>query len=174
MIISGMKRLHLIYIIGLSVLLAGLHAGKVNAQGNDVSIDVSANVISSVELLTLRSMQLSGDEAINEVIQIDPTTSANAGKMVAYGTPNSDIRISYLTSRELTRMQGTETLMFNYRVAGNQQEDQGSAELLDIENREFRFNQDGKFFLWIGGNVDISTATPGNYQGEFTLEIEYI
>lgn len=143
-------------------------------QQRELSIDVSAKVISSIELLTLKSMQLSGEEVVNEVIHIDPTSSANAGKMVAFGTPNSDIRISYLSTRELTRMQGTETLSFSYQVAGNQQEDQGSAEILDIENRDFTFNQDGKFYLWIGGNVNISTATPGNYQGEFTLEIEYI
>ncbi|MDR8390855.1 DUF4402 domain-containing protein [Aliifodinibius sp. S!AR15-10] len=141
---------------------------------DELSINVSAEVISSIEMITLKSMRLSGAEANNNIIEIDPTTSANAGKMVAYGTPNSEIRISYLPSRELTRMQGTESLTFNYQIAGNQQEDQVSAEIMDVENRDFSFNEDGQFFLWIGGSVNISSAVPGNYQGDFTLEIEYI
>ena len=155
------------------LLLVGLPLG-VMGQNQHVSINVAAEVSSSIELVTLRSMQLSGAEAENNIIRIDPTSSPNAGKMVAFGNPNSDIRISYLQVRELSNDGGAETLTFNYQVSGNQQEDQTTSELLGIENRDFTFNQDGEFYIWIGGNVDLSAVSPGNYQGEFTLEIEYI
>jgi len=141
---------------------------------SDVSIDVSAQVISSIEMITIQSMQLNGAETENNRIQINPQASANAGKMIAIGTPNSDIRISFLQQRELTRRNGSESLIFNYQLAGNAQDDQATAEILDSENRDFQFNSEGRFYIWVGGNVDISTATPGNYQGEFTLEIDYI
>jgi len=160
------------FVIGVS--LSG--PGRVLAQkaNNDVSINVSAKVISSIEMITIQSMKLSNAEAQNDIIRIDPQTSANAGKMVATGTPNADIRISFLQRRELTHLNSSSTLEFNYRVAGNDKDDQSTAEILDRENRDFKFNDQGHFYLWIGGNVDISTATPGNYQGEFTVDIEYI
>ena len=141
---------------------------------SEVSINVAASVISSVEYLTIQSMRLTKAETQNDVITVSPLTSPNAGKMIAVGTPNKDIRISFQRARELTRIEGGSTLIFNYRLAGNTVDDQSTSELLDDENRSFKFNENGQFFIWIGGSVDISTALPGNYQGEFTLEIEYI
>ena len=150
-----------------------LYPSLVSAQ-SDVSISVNASITSSIELITIQSMKLSKAEAQNNIIRINPTTSINAGKMIAIGTPNSEITISFLERRELTRNQGTETLIFNYSIAGNDQDDQTSAQILDADNRDLSFNEEGRFYLWIGGSVDISTAAPGNYSGEFTLEIEYI
>ncbi len=125
-------------------------------------------------MITIQSMRLSQAEANNDIIQINPQNHAYAGKMIAIGTPNSEIRISFLQQRELTQQRGSSTLLFNYRVAGNNTDDQSTAELLSQDNRDFEFNSEGRFYIWIGGNVDISTASPGNYQGEFTLEIDYI
>ncbi len=143
-------------------------------QDKNVSINVSAQVISTIEMITMQSINLADAEAINDRIQINPQTSNYAGKMMASGTPNSEIRISFLQQRELTQVNGSDVLTFNYEIAGNDQEDQASAEILSSENRDFQFNDQGNFYLWIGGSVDISTASPGNYQGEFTLDIEYI
>lgn len=168
-----MKRL---FTLSLFLVLSMGRIHSVIAQDalNKVSISVSAKVISTIEMITIQSMNLSKAQAINNRIQINPQTSSNAGKMIAIGTPKSDIRISFLQQRELTRSNGSESLQFNYKVAGNTRDDQSTAEMLDHENRDFEFNDQGRFYLWIGGDVDISTATPGNYQGEFTLEIEYI
>jgi hypothetical protein len=148
-----------------------------NGSGNvkpNIAINVSAKIIPSIEMITIQSMRLSQAEAVNNVIRINPQTHAYAGKMIAIGTPNTDIRVSFLQQRELTQRQGSSTLLFNYQVAGNNVDDQSTAEMLGQDNRDFEFNSEGRFYLWIGGSVDISTATPGNYQGEFTLEIEYI
>ncbi|MGD8749356.1 MAG: hypothetical protein PVI44_12910 [Balneolaceae bacterium] len=155
-------------------LFTGIRPAAAQDGTNDFSINVSAKVISSIEMVTLQSMNLSKAEAENGRILINPLKSSNAGKMIAIGTPNANIRISFLQQKELTRKEGSETLLFNYRVAGNSQDDQSSAEILNRENRDFKFNSDGRFFLWIGGNVDISSAIPGNYQGEFSVDIEYI
>jgi len=125
-------------------------------------------------MVTIQSMNLARSEGRNGIININPQQSANAGKMIAIGAPNSDIRISFLQERELSHQEGTERLQFQYEVAGNTQDDQSSAEILNRENRDFRFNENGRFYLWIGGSVDISAAAPGNYKGEFTLDIEYI
>ncbi|HKK46730.1 MAG TPA: DUF4402 domain-containing protein [Balneolaceae bacterium] len=159
-------------IYGLSATAPSV--AKAQSKTNDVSINVSTKVISSIEMITIQSMSLSKANMRNDRITIDPQTSSNAGKMIATGTPNADIRISFLRQRELTQSKGAKTLIFNYRVAGNSKDDQSTAEMLNRENRDFKFNSNGHFYLWIGGSVDISSATPGNYQGEFTVDVEYI
>ncbi len=168
------NHLLLLLIVSWGFLITQPVSAYAQNSNSEISINVSAEVISTIEMITIRSMNLSGAEAENDRIQINPRNSINAGKMIAIGTPNTDIRISFLEQRELTRQRGTENLLFNYQVAGNTKDDQSTAEILDNENRNFEFNEQGRFYLWIGGNVDISTANPGNYQGEFTLEIEYI
>lgn len=162
-------------LLGLLLLFAiAALPGIVSAQDQEISISVSAQVVATIEMVTIQSMDLSKVEAENGMIRIDPISSSNAGKMIAIGSPNAEIRLSFLEQRALTRQQGTETLQFNYRVAGNDQDDQQTAELLNRENRDFSFNARGRFYLWIGGSVDISSANPGNYRGEFTVDIEYI
>ncbi len=170
-----MKRLLILFFTITYLSLGTTPApGQNGDREMDVSIDVSATIMPSIEMVTIQSMKLSQAEAINDIIRINPQSHAYAGKMIAIGTPNSDIRISFLQQRELTQRQGSSTLLFNYQVAGNNVDDQSTAELLGQDNRDFEFNSEGRFYLWIGGSVDISTASPGNYQGEFTLEIEYI
>lgn len=173
-----MKRLLLFILSALMLILGVTYSSTAQSEnGNikpEIGINVSARVISSIEMITIQSMGLSQAEAINDIIRINPQNHAYAGKMIAIGSPNSDIRISFLQQRELTQRQGSSSLIFNYQVAGNNVDDQSTAELLSQDNRDFEFNNEGRFYLWIGGSVDISTAAPGNYQGEFTLEIDYI
>lgn len=176
---SNHMKKHSIFIVFLTSLCLFLLKttpvlGQNGGINSDVSINVSANVISSIEMITIQSMNLAQAEAENDRINIDPRNSSNAGKMIAIGNPNSEIRISYIEQRELTQQQSSETLLFNYQVVGSTEDDPSTAELLSRESRDFEFNEQGRFYLWIGGSVDISMATPGNYQGEFTVDIEYI
>lgn len=175
-IVQPIRMKQFLLVLGFISATALFNTPSLFAQNTDpeFSIDVSAEVISSIEMITIQSMQLEQAEAQNNRIQLDPQSSPNAGKMIAIGVPNTEIRLSFLERRELTRRNGSESLIFDYELAGNTQDDQSTAEILDSENRDLEFNSEGRFYIWIGGSVDISTATPGNYQGEFTLEIDYI
>lgn len=169
------NRLLLFLIIVPGLLLSQLKTGYAQTnEGADITVNVSAEITSTIEVITIQSMDLAETEAINDRITVNPQQSPNAGKMIAIGNPDSEIRISYLEQRELTEVNGTNNLIFNYEVAGNEQDDQSSAELLSQENRDFELNDEGRFYLWVGGSVDISTVGPGNYEGDFTVEIEYI
>lgn len=175
---SGLKNMkinHLPFVTAVLVTIC-LLTTSATAQNSDseISINVSAELITSIEMITVQSMKLSEAEAVNSIIRINPQNSAFAGKIIAIGQPNAEIRVSFLEKRELTHNQSSSNLLFNYEVAGNSQDNQSSAEILERENRELKLNSEGEFFLWIGGSVDISTASPGNYQGDFTLEVDYI
>lgn len=139
-----------------------------------ISINISANVQSTIELITVQTLDFQNSDRQDNIIQINPVSSPRAGIMVARGNTESEFRLNYLRTRELTNIEGTGVLFFEYSVAGNTIDEQNTAEVLDQEVRELQFNDDGEFFIWVGGRVDLTNATPGTYEGDFTIEIEYI
>lgn len=143
-------------------------------DSRNVSIRVSAKVFQSIELTTIRNMRFGDVQAGQQKIAISPIQDPDAGKMVATGIPESKIRVSYLKEWELTNDRNDHTLTFNYTVAGNTVDNQSTAEILQTDNRGLQLNADGEYFIWVGGSADIQNAQPGNYEGEFTIEIEYM
>lgn len=161
-----------------AIFFYGLFPFQLIAQsGNNshsVDINVNAQVIETINMTTIRDMRFGDVQPGQQEINISPVNDPNAGKMIASGTPEARIRVSFLQEWELSNDRGGESLTFFYRVAGNTSDDQSTAELLQTDNRDLYFNSDGEFYFWIGGRVDITNASPGNYEGEFTIEIEYI
>lgn len=161
---------------GLLLLLLGplpLHGQEY--VPTEFSFSISAEVQSTtIELITLQSMDFTGMGAQQLQLQVNPMTSERAGKMVALGDPNSSFRISFLQSREFTNLDGSGVILINYRVAGYSMDEQENADELEVESRELIFNDEGEFYFWVGGLVNLTRATPGSYEGEFTLEIEYL
>ncbi len=150
-----------------------------NQQDNRTSISISASAIvvgSDIELVTISDMGILDASRLQEGMEvyINPVFDAEAGIMRASGAANAEIRVSYLAEMEVTRREGPGSLFFVYEVSGYPGQNQRESELLTETERELRFNEDGVFYFWIGGRVDLSNAQPGNYDGEFTIEIEYI
>ena len=156
------------------LLLSCLPALALAQDNGAVSINVTAVVNGVVETITIQTIDFQGIEREGSLINIDPVTSPRAGKMIARGAPNADFQIDYIRQRELTNTDGTGVLMFNYQISGNTIDEQDTSEVLDQEIRDLTFNADGEYFIWVGGLVDVSEAQPGSYEGEFTIEIEYI
>lgn len=165
-----------LFFTGISVFsLLPLHLIAQNGNNShSVNIEVNARVIESINMTTIRDMRFGNVQPGQKEVTISPVNDPTAGKMVASGIPEAQIRVSFLREWELTNDRGGESLTFFYTVAGNTTDDQSTAELLQTDNRDLYFNSDGEFYFWIGGHVDISNASPGNYEGEFTIEIEYI
>lgn len=159
------------------IFLYGIAVPGLHAQGNSsekYSIRVSARVVKSIEMVTIRDMQFGPVQPGQEQILIDPLLDSETGKMIAIGIPNAKIRVSFVKERVLTHANGNSTLTFTYEIAGNDQDDQSSAELLQTDNRNLILNEEGEYFFWIGGQVNIEDAQPGKYNGDFTIEVEYI
>jgi len=141
---------------------------------NSMSVNVTATVMNDIELTTIRNMQFGAVQPGQRNLSIDPVLDPEAGKMIATGIPNSMVRVSFIREWELTNDQNNQTLTFSYQVAGNSEDNQNTAELLRTDNRGLTFNEDGEYYFWIGGSVTVTNAVPGNYEGEFTIEIEYM
>tara|TARA_R100001143_G_C3361305_1_gene136538 strand:- start:53855 stop:54370 length:516 start_codon:yes stop_codon:yes gene_type:complete len=161
----------------LTVLIIALNVNSTIAQVSEpqsVSISVTAQVSSAIELFTIQSVDFRYEDVELNVLSVDPISNPSAGKMVARGMPDSAMRISFLQSRELVNVDTNHVLFFEYFVAGNDLDEQESSEIITPDNRDLTFNEEGEYYIWVGGRVDLSTAQPGSYEGDFNIEIEYI
>lgn len=161
----------------LTSLLTSLPVFAQNGQDNQVfsaSINVNAVVIPSIELVTVNSMTFGNLQPGQREVYVNPINSLNAGFMIAIGMPQSEFRLNYLPERELTQIDGDGTLTFEYELSGNTEENQSTSELLELDNRNIRFNNAGRYYIWVGGRLNLENAQPGNYEGDFTIEIDYI
>lgn len=164
-------------IILIAVLILSAFPKKMQAQFlGSISIKASATVVeqTEIELRTIKNLDLDESSAINGIITVSALTDPAAGVMVVKGKPNANFRITYLPQMALTNAYGTGTLVVNYEVYGYQDDNQKSSTPLDAVDLMQRFNQDGLYYLWVGGRINISDAREGNYDGEFTLKVEYI
>ena len=125
-------------------------------------------------MITIKDLTIDISRAKKGIITIAPLNDPDGGVMKVKGKAETHFRITFLSQMELMNEQGTDSLMIEYKVFGYPGNNQGASEAIDAVERVLRFNSDGLFYFWIGGRIDISKAKPGNYDGEFTLEIEYI
>ena len=138
------------------------------------TININASITPAIELVTVNSMTFNSVQPGQEEIYINPISDLNAGYMIAIGTPNADFRLDFLRSREITSVSGGPSLTFVYEISGNSIEDQNSSELIEDRNQNLVFNNEGRYYIWVGGRLDLRNAAPGAYEGDFTIEIDYI
>lgn len=142
---------------------------------NSVSITASAKVIpvAEIEIVTIKDMQIDLDRAENGIITIAPLNDTDGGVIMLKGKPNASFKIAYLTQTKLENTAKSGFLFFEYQVFGYPGNNQQASEPIDAIERVLIFNSEGIYYIWVGGKIDIRNATPGNYEGEFTIEIEY-
>jgi hypothetical protein len=159
----------------LSFVLSLLLFSNLHAQ-EAVSITASATVleVSEIELVTIKDMTVDETFAENGILNISPVTDMNAGELLVKGRANAQMRITSPNQTVLVNTSGQGTLIFYYVISGFWSDNKQASEILYAPDRILQFNEEGQYYLWVGGRIDISNARPGNYEGEFVLEIEYI
>ncbi len=165
-------RVFFVIILILTFLQASAKAQE--SQSLSTTVNVAARVAQSIELITVKSMTFGNTQPGQERIYVNPVVDANAGYMIAVGTPEAEFRLNFLQERRLSRIEGPGFLIFTYELSGNDIEDQSSSEIIENENQTLKFNIDGEYHIWVGGIVILTNAQPGNYEGDFTIEIDYI
>lgn len=152
-----------------------------NAQGQDVqqvhtrklSVSASATIIDNLSLITMRDINLASPTAVENKIFISPITSPFSGLMRINGRPGASIRITYLSTETLLEQKGTGgVVQAVYKISGYESDNQAASILLDIGEANVRLGKDGTYFIWLGANIDITKATPGEYISEFIIEME--
>lgn len=145
-----------------------------NANVVSSGLEVSATIVPDIQLMTIRDINMMDVETTNNILHISPIDDVNAGLMLATGQPNAQIRLNYLKQLEMIRTDGPGQLLVNYQVSVYSEDNQRASRLFETIEEALRFSELGKLYIWVGGVIDLNKAYPGNYEGEFTIEIEYI
>lgn len=157
------------FLLANSLFAVGQTTGEISAE-----VRVNAEVIQSIELITVNSMQFGEVQPGQRELIISPINDTEAGFMIAQGTPEAEFRLNYLPAREIAQISGNNYLTFNYEISGSTENEQTTSELIEIDSRNLQFNSEGRYYIWIGGHIILENAAPGNYEGDFTIEIDYI
>jgi hypothetical protein len=144
------------------------------SSGSFVFVTVSATIQSEIQIETISNINFGSVSASATEIYINPRQDAGAGLLRIIGSPNKLINVSFLERQQLIRVGGGPSIFFDYEVSAASQDDQLISEPLTIENRQIQLSGDGEFYFWIGGRLTMEGMTFGQYEGEFTLEIDYL
>jgi len=161
----------------LFILLLVHTSMMLSAQNKtSVSIKAQATVIdrSGIELITLKNMDIDLSMARDGKIYVSALHDAQAAFMMVKGRANARFRIKYAPEVYITNSTGNGTLLLKYEMYGYPSDNQGAGEPIDATEKILQMSNESKYYFWIGGRIDISNARPGNYDGEFTIEIEYM
>jgi len=161
------------YILPILLLLS---AFTLQAQKTTVSIKAQATVIdkAEIELVTIKYLDIDAGMAVNGIINISAKRDGQAGVMMVKGRPDASFRISFAPVVQIQNSAGKGSLTLKYEMYGYSSDNQAASEPIDAAARTLKVNSVGQYYFWLGGQIDISKARPGKYEGEFTLEIEYI
>lgn len=169
----------------IPLMVAGLImavSGEVIAQngqngqtdnGQFINITVSAQIQATIDIETRNNINLGRINPGQESVVINPREDPGAGLLRVSGSPGMLFRVSFIEARELISVGGGETLTFFYEVSGAQEENQLLSEPVTRENRDLQMSETGEFFFWVGGRMNLGRDF-GQFEGEFTIEIDFI
>jgi hypothetical protein len=160
-----------------TVTAAGFILCALNIQAQSVvNIKVNATVpdMSEMDIIVVNSLVIDDTKSVNGKLNVSPNLDAEAGMIKIKGSPKAKFSIIFLDFIELGQTNGEGSLRFKFKLSGFPKENQQASQLMDPLIRELTFSENGEYFLWIGGEMNYSGILPGNYEGIFAFEIEYL
>jgi len=165
----------ILLVVSICLLSEGVAQTIDNTTKATLSVRATATVTDNLQMLTIRNIDLIAPAAEQNTIMISPIQSPYAGLLKIIGNPNARIRITFLqreTLREST--EGIGEVKTEYNLSAAFEDLQIQSTLLDVGEANVSLSGKGLLFIWLGANLDLSLASPGIYQSEFTIELEYI
>ncbi len=161
----------------LSVVCLGL-IGNLNGQQVSSSYTIKAQALvvdqTEIEMVTIQNLQIDDSMARDGIIHVSAQHDPEAGLLKILGKSGAHFRVQFNPEWVIENTLGDGTLLINYELFGFQSNLQFASEPIDPAKRVMVISNLGEYYFWIGGRIDISNAHPGSYQGEFTIEIEYL
>jgi hypothetical protein len=150
----------------------------------------SAEIAITGKVIPARSTQQLTFETLSDVhfiqvneddteISVDPIRDASTGDsgpghIVAKGQPGATFRLNF--SRQVTMRNATDnsTVTVQYLMSHSPTDEQRNSTYVLESSPQFRLNAQGEYHFWLGGRLSLQGVTDGEYEGEFTMEVEYI
>ncbi len=170
---------HIVTFIGLLVYASMSIVAQVT-DSNVASIQVRGSVVNPIVLEELTSELIQNpifipDSPEQQIIVVDPVTGGgSAGFMVVRGTPGSTFTFQLPNAMRLVNSSDGSSFDIEISLSYNDLQDQSSSQLLREQMAEFSLNESGEMYFWIGGTMDVSSLTSGEYSGELIFELEYL
>lgn len=141
-----------------------------------INIKVTASVpdISEIDIIVVNALTIDETKAVNGRLIVQPDKDAEAGMIRIKGSPLARFSLLFMDFMELGQVNTDESLRFKFKISGYHKDNQQASQYLDPLIRELNFSDTGEYFLWIGGEMNLSGINPGNYEGIFAFEIEYL
>lgn len=154
------------------------HAGMAQSATSSASADAKLRITSTLQVVVVSAVDFGAvGLGTTSPIRLDPNTgtvspgglSGTVGQFRIQGGNSEEVILSYTSSHPQNSR-----LLFSPTVVGARTgRNQSSAKAL-ASNTRVRLSSVGRYHVWVGGNVDISSASVGDYTGSFTLTATYI
>lgn len=154
-------------------LASGLLAQSETGDKTSVTVSISATVVDQIQLITITDIDVGTVIPSDDILRLDPHSDQGAGIIQILGRKNSSVQISFSDQVEMYNAIGNSNLLVNYSIAGFEESDQAASEVFTINPVTVSLNSDGEYYLWIGCSFSTNNLVPGQYDGDFILEVDY-
>ena len=141
--------------------------------GSSVSVNVTAHVMEFIEMITLADIDVGTVIPSEDMLRLNPQADQGAGIIMVQGRSNSSIQINYSAQVEMMNLSTNRPLTVHYSVSGNVENQQSASTLFTSNPETVTLNSKGEYYLYIGCAFSLLDLTPGTYDGDFVLEVEY-
>lgn len=168
------------YIVIILVVFFGLSCGSLLAQESSekkvMQVTARAVVMDNLMLMIMRDLDLVSPVLEGTKLFVSPLESPYAGQFRVQGSALSSVRVSYLIYEDIQEASGNGGIVNARYILSGMDRDNQFQSLLFAPTGEFtiQLNEEAQYFLWVGAELDMSSALPGEYFSEFIIEMEYI
>lgn len=172
---AAMKKLSILFFGLLSCIWAPLVNGQ--SAVDDATANSRINIIGSIEVRVQNQLDF-GTIAVGSAttVTLDPNTGAvtagngavTVGKFRIQGEGPQTVLVNFGSTNP------DANVLFTPSVTGATGNNAQASSVALSDGAQVSLSNGGRYHVWIGGTLDISSATAGVYSGSFTLTATYV
>jgi len=140
---------------------------------SSTEINVSVIIKDYIEITTISDIDAGSVTPSSDILRIDPRTDSGAGIILLQGQKNKSVVVNYSPIVEMTHSESDMILVVNYEVSGSEENIQSNSTIF-LENPEVvQLSDEGEYYLYIGCSFSLEEIRPGQYDGDFVVEVDY-
>lgn len=156
-----------------TLLLLAL-SSRLAAQGaSSVEINVSARIQDYIEMVTLADIDVGTIVPSEEILRLDPRTNSGAGIIMIQGQKDKSVLVNYSKVVEMVHSNSNSVLPVTYEVSGSVENQPSTSVLFTTNPESIELNEKGEYYLFIGCSFNLNLVKPGQYDGDFVIEVDY-
>ncbi|MCF7824529.1 MAG: hypothetical protein K9N35_10210 [Candidatus Marinimicrobia bacterium] len=160
----------------LALLVMLVLSGAVFGQGGnpEVKVRITATIEDYIEMITLSDIDVGTVVAGEDYLRLNARNDPGAGIIKINGRANASVQINFSAQVEMINLSSNTSLTVNYNVSGNGENNQSASDVFTTNPMTVVLNHNGEYYLWIGCSFSLQDLVPGQYDGDFVVEVDYI